>query len=181
MPAALPPVKAVHWVVLRCCARHTLVRWIDGCWNGLSMQQVEHMRYQGQWLGDPLAIMSQEVYEFVFVERGVERALEPLNIPLSCGVPNGGGTCGVDVAVVRGPTGALHVRVMELNARTTMSHYAIAAKARVPRAVRFEVLRLSELEEIKQRASGDDGNILCLTDPETALMFCAVLHLQPRE
>ena len=53
------------------------------------MQTVDHMRYQGQWLGDPLEIMSREVYNFVFVDRGVELALEPLNIPQTCGVPNG--------------------------------------------------------------------------------------------
>ena len=53
------------------------------------MQQVDHMRYQGQWLGDPREIMSQDVYDFVFIERGVERALEPLDIPGTCGVPNG--------------------------------------------------------------------------------------------
>jgi hypothetical protein len=64
-------------------------RWVDGHWNGLSMQQVDHMRYQGQWLGDPLSIMSQELHKFVFIEHGVERALEPLNIPQFCGVPNG--------------------------------------------------------------------------------------------
>ena len=53
------------------------------------MQQVDHMRYQGQWLGDPLSIMSHELHTFVFVERGVQRALEPLNIPQRSGVPNG--------------------------------------------------------------------------------------------
>jgi hypothetical protein len=74
----------------------------------------------------------------------------------------------------------LQVRVMELNARTTMSHYAIAAKRRVPRAVRFEVLRLSELEAIKGGTKGGIDDVLCLTDPETASQFCAVLHLQPQ-
>ena len=53
------------------------------------MQQIENMRYQGQWLGDPLKIMSQEVYDFAFVNRGVERALEPLDIPRTCGALNG--------------------------------------------------------------------------------------------
>jgi carbamoylphosphate synthase large subunit len=88
------------------------------------------------------------------------------------------GTCGVDVAVVRGSTGELQVRVMEVNARTTMSHYAIAAKRRVARAVRFEVLRLSELEAIMGGTGANRDDILCLTDPETASTFCAVLHLQ---
>lgn len=63
------------------------------------MQQVDHMRYQGQWLGDPLEIMDQEVYEFVFIERGVERALEPLDIPRTCGVPNGALGTDVDTKV----------------------------------------------------------------------------------
>ena len=91
-----------------------------------------------------------------------------------------GGSCGVDVAVVRGPTGALRVVVMEVNARTTMSHYAIAAKRRVPRAVQFQILRLSELEALKKRDGGRaENDVLCLTDPEVAVMFCAVLHLRP--
>ena len=84
------------------------------------------------------------------------------------------------MAVVRGPTGLLQVRVMELNARTTMSHYAIAAKRRVPRAERFEVLRLSELESIKGGAESGIDNVLCLTDPDAASTFCAVLHLRPQ-
>ena len=82
--------------------------------------------------------------------------------------------------MVRGPTGTLRVVVMEVNARTTMSHYAIAAKRRVPRAMRFEILRLSELEALKKRDGGHvENDVLCLTDPKAAIMFCAVLHLRP--
>ena len=62
-------------------------------------------------------------------------------------------------------------RVMELNARTTMSHYALAAKRRLgggdgrePR--RFVVARLAELGNL-----GDD--VVCLTDPKTATAFVA--------
>jgi hypothetical protein len=128
----------------------------------------------------------------------VERALEPLDIPRTCGVPSG--TCGVDVAVVRRRTkqgdqsGGFEVVVMELNARTTMSHYAMAAKRRLPRAERFEIIRLSELKALQETeiaqaeaeaetegagagaaGSGAAAEIVCLTDPETASMFCAVV------
>ena len=82
--------------------------------------------------------------------------------------------------------------VMELNARTTMSHYAMAAKRRLPRAERFEIIRLSELKALQETetaqaeaeaegagagaaGSGAAAEIVCLTDPETASMFCAVV------
>ena len=82
---------------------------------------------------------------------------------------------------------------MELNARTTMSHYAMAAKRRLPRAERFEIIRLSELKALQETeteteaeaeaetegagaaGSGAAAEIVCLTDPETASMFCAVV------
>ena len=110
------------------------------------------------------------VLQFVFGELAIERALEALELPATSGVV--GGTCGVDVAVVRrvgggsptrreGDGGRFEVRVMELNARTTMSHYALAAKARLPRAVSFEVLRRSELAE-------RGPNVVELTDGEAS-------------
>jgi hypothetical protein len=95
-------------------------------------------------------------------------------------------------------SGGFEVVVMELNARTTMSHYAMAAKRRLPRAERFEILRLSELKALQETetaeaaqaeaaetetegagagaaGSGAAAEIVCLTDPETASMFCAVV------
>ena len=59
------------------------------------------------------------------------------------------------------------MRLLELNARTTMTHYALEAKRRVPRATRFKVVRLAELQA--------RPGLLPLTDPESATAFCAVL------
>ena len=61
------------------------------------------------------------------------------------------------------------VKILELNARTTFSHYALAAQRRVPRAVRFEVLRVSEAAE--------RPNLVYLTDPQVASMFVAVVEV----
>ena len=81
-------------------------------------------------------------------------------------------TCGLDVAVVRDrATGKLQVKILELNARTTFSHYALAAQRRVPRAVRFEVLRVSEAAE--------RPNLVYLTDPRVSSMFVAVVEVDP--
>ena len=66
-------------------------------------------------------------------------------------------------------TGALQVKILELNARTTFSHYALAAQRRVPRAVRFEVMRVSEAAE--------RPNLVYLTDPQVASMFVAVVEV----
>jgi hypothetical protein len=102
---------------------------------------VENLRWQGQWLGDPRDRMPLEVYEWVYEQRAVERMLERMDLPGTCGAT----TCGVDVAIVRKkpepepepePCSAadlvdhpeFEIRIMELNARTTMSHYALAAK-----------------------------------------------------
>ena len=78
--------------------------------------------------------------------------------------------CGLDVAIVRGAHG-LEFRVLELNARTTMSHFALAAKRRVPSARHFSVVRASTLIE--------SPHLLPLTDPQTALVWCAVLDCSP--
>ena len=83
-------------------------------------------------------------------------------------------TCGLDVAVVRDrATGKLEVKILELNARTTFSHYALAAQRRVPRAVRFEVLRVSEAAE--------RPNLVYLTDPRVSSMFVAVVEVDPAQ
>lgn len=141
----------------------------QGDWCGVSQPIVHEMRWTGQWLGEPSERrdISAEVVDFVYAQRGVERALAPLRVPETCGVS----TCGVDVAIVRAQHGALEVRILELNARTTLSHYALAAKRRVPHATRFDVLRVSEA-----RAR---SNLVCLTDPETAHSFVAAVTVQP--
>ncbi|CAE8624753.1 unnamed protein product [Polarella glacialis] len=141
--------------------------FLNGEWGGVSIVVVEHGIWRGQWLGDPLEKMSQEVYDFVFVERQVELALRALNMPQACGSE----TCGMDVAIVRLPPeagGGLEVRYLELNARTNMAHYALGAKRWVPSAQRFDVIRVSDLED----------SHIPLTDPENATMWCAVLDMK---
>ena len=69
----------------------------------------------------------KEVYDFVFVEKRVEKALRALNIPLT--------TWGMDVAVVRQPEstgGELEVRFLEQNARTTMGNFLSISNATHP-------------------------------------------------
>ena len=101
--------------------------WLDGAWCGVTQYVAENMRWGATWVragGDPG--LPPEVRDFVFAQRAVERALAALDVPRSCGVA----TCGVDCAVARGAAGGLEVRPLELNARTTMSHYAHAARRR---------------------------------------------------
>ena len=137
--------------------------WLDGEWYGVSQPIVENMRWTGQWLGEPSERYDAEIVDFVFGRREIETTLAALNVPATCGT----GTCGMDVAIVRGAGGDLQVQVMELNARTTLSHYALAAKLRVPNALRFDVLRVSEAEA--------RNDIVYLTDPHTAKVFVAVV------
>ena len=78
-------------------------------------------------------------------------------------------TCGVDCAVVRGDGAAgLELRLFELNARTNMAHFALAAARLVPGALRFEVVRVSDLTALGASA-------VPLTDPASASMWCAVV------
>jgi hypothetical protein len=77
---------------------------------------VEHGMWRGQWLGDEHEVMSDEVYDFVFNHRQVEKTLCALNVPERCGMP----CCGLDLAIVRTATGGLEVRLLELNARMNM-------------------------------------------------------------
>ena len=61
------------------------------------------------------------------------------DVPGTCG----SATCGLDVGLFRHffrPAGEMRAEVLECNARTTMSHIALAAKRRVPNASRFLVL-----------------------------------------
>ena len=67
---------------------------------------------------------------------------------------------------MRAPGGALAVRLLEVNARTTMSHFALAAKRRVPAAAKFDVVRAADLRP----------DLLPLTDAAGAT-FVAVVEL----
>jgi hypothetical protein len=141
--------------------------WLDGAWCGVTQYVAENMRWSATWVragGDPG--LPPEVRDFVFEQRAVERALAALDVPRSCGVA----TCGVDCAVARGAAGGLEVRPLELNARTTMSHYAHAARRRVPGAQRLDVLRVAEL--------AGRADLVPLTDPEGATHCAAVLVLR---
>lgn len=141
--------------------------FLNGCWNGVSVVNVQHGIWRGQWLGDPLLRMSREVYDFVFEQRAIENALRPIHEGPD-GPPHGLATWGMDVAVVRRPdTGALELRYLELNGRTNMAHYATAAKKAVPGAQRFDIVRLSDITE----------TMIPLTDPSTASTWCAVLEM----
>jgi hypothetical protein len=90
--------------------------FLYGHWNGVSIVLVEHGMWRGQWLGDEHEVMSDEVYDFVFNHRQVEKTLCALNVPERCGMP----CCGLDLAIVRTATGGLEVRLLELNARMNM-------------------------------------------------------------
>jgi hypothetical protein len=72
----------------------------------------------------------KEVYDFVFVEKRVEKALRALNIPLA--------TWGMDVAIVRQDStgGELEVRFLEQNARTTMGKFLSISNAKHTQRVR---------------------------------------------
>ena len=63
--------------------------------------------------------------------RWIERLMTANDVPGTCGSP----TCGFDVGIVTGVP-----KILECNARTTMSHIALAAKRRVTNASRFLVL-----------------------------------------
>ena len=108
------------------------LEWYDGFFCGVSRPIVEAPgRWQGQNLGaaDDLA---PDIGEAVFARRRwLESVMVPKDVPGTCG----SATCGVDMGIVTGVS-----KVLECNARTTMSHIALAAKRRVPNASRFLVL-----------------------------------------
>ena len=110
------------------------LEWYDGFFCGVSRPiVVPPGRWQGQHLGatDNLAT-------------GVEEFLQGTDITALCGgdVPGtcGSATCGVDMGLYRPAGGGMRTEILECNARTTMSHIALAAKRRVPNASRFLVL-----------------------------------------
>lgn len=141
--------------------------WLCGEWCGLSLQEVTHLRWNGTRLEEPTATeVGDELYDFVYHKRAVEAALRAWDVPGRCGME----TCGMDCAVVRSTdgSGALEVQALEVNARTTMNHYAQAARRRVPGATHFGVVRASELP--------GQPDLLPLTDPQAATTgFCAVV------
>lgn len=139
--------------------------FLYGRWNGCSMVIVEYGMWRGQWLGDPRAIMSEEVYDFIYIQRQVEKTMVALNVPERCGFE----TCGMDIAIIRDGEGKLCVRLLELNARVNMAHYALAVKRRVPSALRFNVVRVGDVAR--------NPNLIPLTDPEEASTWCAVVEL----
>ena len=102
--------------------------------------------------------VTDELHQFVCVDKAVEALIE-FDVPGTCG----SSTCGLDCGRRSGgeeerdggqqPLKA-RGQILEVNARTTMSHYAHAARRRVPGAKRFVVVRVSEL----------GPNLLALTD-----------------
>jgi len=79
--------------------------WLRGEWRSVSHHISENRRWTAQYIGEPLAVLTPEVYRFVYVDKAVERALLVLDVPGTCG----SATCGMDVAVVRGAEGELEV------------------------------------------------------------------------
>ena len=81
--------------------------------------------------------METTTIEALSQDRVIEEDVAALcgDVPGTCG----SATCGLDVGIIW-PPGGLAVKVLECNARTTMSHIALAAKRRVPNAARFLVL-----------------------------------------
>lgn len=142
--------------------------FLYGHWNGVSVVLVEHGMWRGQWLGDEREVMSDEVYDFVFTQKQVEKKLCAMDVPSRCGMP----CCGLDLAIVRTAAGGLEVRLLELNARMNMAHYAMAAKRLVPGAKKFNIVRVVDLKE------GTDDKLIRLTDSTTATMWCAVLEME---
>ena len=109
--------------------------------------------------------------------RWLESFMAPTDVPGTCG----SATCGVDVGLVR-VAGGTRAEVLECNARTTMSHIALAAKRRVPNAARFLVLPkrdvaphhlpLTDGEQfVAVLELGDDsGPFLFVDDPDDVLV-----------
>ena len=104
------------------------LEWYDGFFCGVSRPIVENGRWQGQNLGATDDLRPDMV-------EGVFAHAVPKDVPGTCG----SATCGVDVGLVR-VAGGTRAEVLECNARTTMSHIALAAKRRVTNAARFLVL-----------------------------------------
>ena len=153
------------------------LEWYDGFFCGVSRPIVENGRWQGQNLGatDDLA---PDIGEAVFGRRRwLESFMAPTDVPGTCG----SATCGVDVGLVR-VAGGTRAEVLECNARTTMSHIALAAKRRVTNAARFLVLPKRDVAPhhlpltdgehfVAVLELGDDsGPFLFVDDPDDVLV-----------
>ncbi len=104
---------------------------------------------------------------------GVEALLAPLQLPATCGAA----TCGADVAVVRGEGGGFEARLLEVNARTTMPHYARAAFAALGEqggARAYQRFAIVDAASVAGALEDEAPAALCLTDPHGA-RFCACL------
>ena len=102
------------------------LEWYDGFFCGVSRPiVVPPGRWQGQHLGatDNLATDVEE-----FLQGTDVTALCGGDVPGTCG----SATCGVDMGLYRPAGGGMRTEILECNARTTMSHIALAAKRRVP-------------------------------------------------
>ncbi len=111
--------------------------WYDGYFCGVSRPIVENGRWRGQQLGAPddlapgLAAAIFDRWDDTY-----DSIVHRYDVPGTCG----SATCGLDVGIIWPEQDGLAVKVLECNARTTMSHIALAAKRRVPNAARFLVL-----------------------------------------
>lgn len=125
-------------------------QFVDGRFLGFTWPLVD----DGIWRGHLLIPPRGDIRRFLFEGQRAERFVRALPLPE---------TCGVDLAVVRqGDT--LRLQVLELNARMTMGHYALALKKRAPWAARFRVVGKRSVP----------AGAICLTDPETASTLVAI-------
>eukprot|EP01052_Picozoa_sp_SAG31_P001782 SAG31_NODE_60_length_29419_cov_39.876398_6_plen_93_part_00 len=72
----------------------------------------------------------------------------------------------------------MKIQLLELNARTTMSHYGVATKRRLPKAELFEVIQVGELPARLEMAERNGKLLVRLTDAATAEnWWCALPHI----
>ena len=125
-------------------------QFVDGRFLGFTWPLVE----AGIWRGHVLSPPRGALRRFLFEGQRAERFVRALPLP---------DTCGVDLAVVR-EGDSLRLQVLEVNARRTMGHFALALKKRAPWAARFRVVRKRSVP----------AGAICLTDPETATTWVAI-------
>ena len=156
------------------------LEWYDGHFCGVSRPIVENGRWQGQNLG--VTDLATDLEEFL-QDNMIENRVAALcaDVPGTCG----SATCGLDVGLFRHffrPAGEMRAEVLECNARTTMSHIALAAKRRVPDASRLLVLPKRDVAPhhlpltdgehfVAVLERGDDsGPFLFVDDPDNVLV-----------